>query len=692
MPVYNSCLSLRRNLLGVALLAAAGAAFAQDPPPPAATTTADAKVYTPADFTRYSPNNALDMLVKVPGFVIKQEDSERGMGQATGNVLINGQRISGKSTDVLDQLGKIPAANVVRIEIADGAKLDIPGLSGQVANVVTKPGGISGSWNWKPDVRRYYTNPQYTRGAISVSGSKTGLDWTLGLDNGANHSGAGGNTWIYNPDGSLRETRDDEWTGEQDRPRLTGHATWRDGKGSVANVNASVQKIFYHYTEDGFRFGDPNVPDRERSVRQAEHDFNYEVGGDYEFALGGGKLKLIGLDRYSEGPNETTVETHFADASPAQGSRFEQDPEENERIARAEYRWKWGGDWQLSTEYAFNSLDNISRLFVLDPDNGYIEVPLPGGTATVQEDRYEAMATYGRALRSNLTFQISAGGEYSRLEQVGAGGLTRTFKRPKGSLTMAWKATPKLDVNFKLERRVGQLNFYDFLASVDLNNGQANSGNPDLVPPQTWEIELETRRDLGAYGNTSLRLYHQRIDDIVDTIPIGPFGESPGNIDRATVNGIEWKGTFNMDPFGWRGARFDAHVQFETSEVEDPLTFEKRPISNNLKDLAELSLRHDIPDTPWAWGTDLSYSFYARDYRLTQVGRQWEGPLWGDLYVERKDWHGITARLSLNNLFNAASMWDRTVYLNRRTGPIDFIEDRHRRIGPILNLTLSGKF
>src|SRR4249919_2228689 len=173
------------------------------------------------------------------------------MGQATGNVLINGQRISGKSTDVLDQLTKIPAANVVRIELVDGAKLDIPGLSGQVANVITQAGGISGSWNWKPDVRAHYTNPQYTRGAISVSGSKPGLDWTLGFDNGANHSGAGGNTWIYNADGTLRETRDDEWTGENDRPRLTGHATWRNGKGSVGNVNASVQKIFFDYTEDG---------------------------------------------------------------------------------------------------------------------------------------------------------------------------------------------------------------------------------------------------------------------------------------------------------------------------------------------------------------------------------------------------------------------------------------------------------
>ena len=187
-------------------------------------------------------------------------------------------------------------------------------------------------------------------------------------------------------------------------------------------------------------------------------------------------------------------------------------------------------------------------------------------------------------------------------------------------------------------------------------------------------------------------MYYQRIDDIVDTIPIGEFGESPGNIDRATVRGVEWKGTLHGDPFGWRGGKLDLRVQFEDSDVIDPLTGEHRPISNNLKELAELSLRHDIPDTPWAWGTDLNYSFYARDYRLTEVGRLWEGPVWGTLYVERKDFHGLTARVSLGNMFAARSMWDRTVYVDRRTGPVDFIEDRDRRIGPILSLTLSGKF
>ena len=680
----------RLRLAAAVLFSLSTAVAAQEAPADGAP-TAGARVFTPADFERYAPRNALDMLQQVPGFVIREAVQERGMGQATGNVLLNGQRLSGKSNDVLGQLAKIPAANLVRIEIVDGAKIDIPGLSGQVANVVTKPGGLSGSWKWRPDVRRYYTDPQLTRGEISISGSRPSLDYTFGLDNSANHSGAGGGTDIYNADGSLREVRDEVWTGETDRPRLTARLGYHDAQGRIGNLNASVQKLISTYVEDGVRTG-AGLPDRERSVRSRDGGHNYELGGDYEFGLGDGRLKLIGLDRFTRTPSVTTVETRFADDTPIQGDRFRQEGEETERIGRAEYRWKAGGDWQVSAEYAFNRLDLVSELFSLDAGGAYQPVPLPGGTATVQEDRYEVMGTYGRALRPNLTLQVSAGAEYSRLEQVGAGGLTRAFRRPKGLVSLAWKASPTLDINMKLQRRVGQLNFYDFLASVDLNQGQQNAGNPELVPPQTWEFEIETVRDLGRYGNTTLRAYHQRIDDIVDTVPIGTDGESPGNLERATVTGVEWKGTFSMEAFGWRGAKVDAQVQFERSQVLDPLTGIHRPISNNLKQLASLSFRQDLPDRPWAWGGSLDYSFYARNYRLSEVGRQWEGPIWASLFVERKDWHGLTARVSFDNLLGATSMWDRVVYLDRRTGPVDFIEDRHRRIGPILSFTLSGKF
>ena len=105
--------------------------------------------FVPADFAQYAPRTALDMVSQIPGFSISGSDGSRGFGQASQNVLINGQRISSKSTSARDALSRIPATNVEKIEIVDGASLDIPGLSGQVANVTAKANGISGTWTYR---------------------------------------------------------------------------------------------------------------------------------------------------------------------------------------------------------------------------------------------------------------------------------------------------------------------------------------------------------------------------------------------------------------------------------------------------------------------------------------------------------------------------------------------------------------
>ena len=678
-----------------AIALAATPALAQDAPPPEAAPPASvegSRTFTPADFVRFAPKNALDMLRQVPGFVIREATQERGLGQATGNVLINGQRISGKSNDVIAELSRVPASNVIRIDIVDGATLDVPGLTGQVANVIAKAGGISGQFAWRPDFRAYFTDPQLTQGEASISGKRGPIEYTFGLQNNANHSGAGGPTYIYNRDFSFREFRNDVFTGERNAPQVSARFAY-DGPGSsVGNLNLSYQRDYYDYVERGERTG-PGLVDRVRRVNFRDRGYEYEVGGDYEFALGPGRLKLIGLNQFEHSPNAQTVVTSFADDSDDIGSRFARVGDEKERIARAEYRLKSGAaDWQISGEAAFNSLDNVSQLFLLRPGGGFEEIPLPGGSAQVKEDRYEVIASYGRPLSPKLSIQLAAGAEYSHLRQSGEAGLSRTFWRPKGLFSAAWKPIPRLDVNVRLQRRVGQLNFFDFLASVNLTDDRENAGNPNLVPQQSWDLDVETIRDLGAYGTTSVRLYGRLIEDIVDIIPIGLTGESPGNIDRATVYGFEWKSTINFDPMGWRGAKFDLTAQAQRTRLKDPLTGEQRPISGNLLHLIQASLRHDIPSTPWAYGGNLSYYLPALNYRLTEVGRQWEGPVFSSVFVEHKDVFGLTVRATVANVTNATSMWDRTVYVGRRTGPIDFYEKRNRIIGPIFVFSVTGKF
>src|SRR5213592_53828 len=130
--------------------------------PAAATSGATKRIYTPADFARFAPKTAYDMLVQVPSFSIRSADQERGLGQASENVLINGQRITDKSGGAVDQLKRTAAASVDRIEIVEAGSLGIPGLSGQVANIILKSQAKgSGQFSWNPGFRAHFTKPQY---------------------------------------------------------------------------------------------------------------------------------------------------------------------------------------------------------------------------------------------------------------------------------------------------------------------------------------------------------------------------------------------------------------------------------------------------------------------------------------------------------------------------------------------------
>ena len=130
--------------------------------------------FEPAYFDQFQPITASDMVARLPGFTIQDSSGgERGLGQASLNLLINGRRPSSKSSDARDILGRIPAESVTRIDILDGDSLDIPGLSGQVANIITTQvaGTLSGSWSYAARFEDG-TDPQLMEGEISVTGTR----------------------------------------------------------------------------------------------------------------------------------------------------------------------------------------------------------------------------------------------------------------------------------------------------------------------------------------------------------------------------------------------------------------------------------------------------------------------------------------------------------------------------------------
>jgi hypothetical protein len=273
----------------------------------------------------------------------------------------------------------------------------------------------------------------------------------------------------------------------------------------------------------------------------------------------------------------------------------------------------------------------------------------------------------------------------------------RHFFRPKGSITLGWEPNSEWDVSLKLRRRVGQISFYDFLAQPNLQQERENSGNPDLVPPQSWEIEGEANKTLGPWGKTSLRAYAHFIEDIVDIIPVinmdGSEGEAVGNLPHAKVFGFEWKSTFQFDPVGWKGAKVDLAVQMERSRVRDPLSGEQRPISNNLVRSISADFRYDIPRSDWALGWGGNHFMSAKGYYLTEIDHEWEGPVFDYWYIENKNVLGMTVRAQVANLTNSRHRFERTVWDGRRLrDPVLYHQSNNELIGPIFSLLVKGNF
>ena len=651
------------------------------------------RTFEPADFERFAPRTALDMVQQIPGFSVREGGSDRGLGQADTNVLINGRRISGKSNGPVDALGRIPVAEVVRLEIVDGASLDIGGLSGQVLNVVTRSTGkITGQFRYAPQWRSEGTPFRWGNGEISISGGDEQTEWTLGFESDQQYRHDEGPEVVFDAAGNLLIQREERQNREFQRPILSGAYSHTSQRESVFNFTGAVQFEDAEFREVSRQSSSTNG-NRTRFLDEQEEELEFELGADYEFNLGPGRLKLIALHRSEGGPSEETTRFEFEDGRPGGGEVFAREADELESILRAEYTLgALGGDWQFSVEGARNVLDVESELFERDELGELQPVEFPGSSSRVEEDRAETTASYSRTLSPKLQLQASVGLETSEIRQTGAGGLTRDFVRPKGFLSLDWRVSDRFDISSKLERVVGQLSFGDFVASVNLNENEVDVSNVNLVPPQSWLLEIEANRGLGDYGSITVRASAEDVTDIVDQIPIDGGGQAPGNIDSAERYGFDIDLTLLTDPFRWPGGRLDLRLEFGDSEVLDPLLGTPRKVSGTDTFEVGTEFRQDFPNTDWATGFGFDYEEQAPDYRLNSINRRQESFAFANVFVERKNVKGLTIRASISNVLDRRNEFSRVVFLDRRAGIVSFEEQRSRSFGTIYTITLEGSF
>jgi outer membrane receptor for ferrienterochelin and colicins len=648
------------------------------------------RIYSVDQFTRFAPQSAADIVQQIPGFSITNVSNDRGLGEATQNVLINGQRITGKGNDAMTMLRRIPVKAVRSLEIMDGAMLDISGLSGHVLNVLTEQDSVQGNFVWRPQVRERIPD-HLTGGELNLSGKAGFGDFSLGLRLDGFRGGGWGTEAERRPATGISVLRVRDARFGNDAPRLSGTFSQKTESGSTWNMNASVERQRFRRNVTAV-YQLPAQPEATEVSSGVNTKWRAEIGSDYEFALGAGRLKLVGFFTERDGPGVDEFTTVLEGAAVPTGSRFQRDATEGERVLRSEYRWKGAGsDWSLSAEAAYNFVDATGALSVLDSAGVFQPVPLPGASSRVEEQRGESILSFSRSLHDDWSLQVGGGGEFSRLKQDGAGGQTRSFWRPKGSVSVAWNPATQWEMNLKLQRKVGQLNFFAFLASVNLQDDNTDGSNPELVPPQSWMAQLETIRNLGSLGKIRMTVEAENITDIVDQVPISATLEAPGNLPKARRLQASLDSSLLLDDVGISGGKLDVFVTVRDTRVRDPLFGTYRQLNGN-RYYWRADFRHDVPRTPWTWGLFAETAATNYSYRLDSVETEYGTRPFGMVYLEHKNLLGLKVRLAIANLFNRRDRSQQVSYLNRRDGPVDYVRDATLTFHPFYRLQVSGTF
>ena len=709
-----------KRLTGILLLAASsfamvGVAFAQDKvqAPASATTPEGVQAFEPAFFARFNPVTADDMVRQLPGFTLDEGADLRGFGATAGNVLIDGQRPSSK-TSIKDELGRIAAGSVLRIELiraSAAGDLDVRGYT-ELANVVLKPAtGLKESTTFAATTRWY----EQGRQGVQLGGTHSWKTDTFGFRLGVQATSLGEREEVSatfrNALGTVTRTQEEFYQNQITDITITGAANWNISPRDTLNANFRIlPRLFTTNAAGAVSVPALGGPAGAISLDYEEKDIWYvDLGGDYEHKFDGqNAVKLITVNRLVNWRPQQLLTQNLA---PALGGQSEQIDNSDNRAGEHVLRgvWTTKPDTQHTIELGLEGAYNyrrVNRESLVGPIGGPFTPPaigIPVSSTKVEEDRIEASINDVWRLSPQLTLEGGFNYEASTISQSGDASVERDFTYSKPRAVATWTPSADDQLRFSVLRDVSQLDFGDFATGLNSISSSANIGNPQLVPEQTWKASAQWKRALGPRGSISLTGFYDDIQDTQDfitvappvgfvcTTPAGTPGQctAVGNIGDGQRWGARIEATLPLESVGVAGGILKLNVGAQDSEVTDPVSLQTRQISSEQEFDWAAEFRQDIPTMKFAWGGKVNSVGPTPHYRADRLEITEPKDPNVDLFVETTAFlGGLLVRVTGANLLDVEKETDRDYITPTFFGD----EFRSSTMGRNLTLTVAGAF
>lgn len=634
--------------------------------------------YPAAYFAEYSPVSVNDMVNVIPGINMamggRGGGNRRGLGSGENEILINGQRITGKNNSGRDQLSRISANEVDYIEIIRGSseELDVRN-SGQTLNVVLLNVESRRSYNTEINMDRYRDGTIQPGGKGSVSGQSGDFNYLFSMEAEPRYNNEIRNEYGYGPDYSLQEVIYQEDVREETDLSFSTALGYQFEKDMVqlnalygtSNPPTELDRYITDYT------GTTPVTRQERE--DLEYDrYNWEIGGDWEHSFDNGskyRFLFIVNDRLGEGYRERYQLQD--DGSENKDIYLYNKGRDRERIGRTSYTFDlaYNQGLELGVERAQTIRDSDLRLG-LDttgtPDDNYgglVPVAITNSTSEVEEIRYETFAVHNWQINDRMTLESTLLYETSEISQSGDVENSRDFNFLRPKLDYRFDITPTFQVRASIEKDVSQLSFSDFSASTDNSDDDKNTeqGNPDIVQEKSWvyELSMEYRlpNDAGVLNST---VYYRDIEDVIDRVDVTTDPADPqsarGNIGDGERWGMRLGASTRLGYMGLPNALLTANLNLQDSEVTDPFLGIERRMRNNGRGFLGLGFRHDLLDWNMNYGFNFNNGFNGGSGRTTididdiEIDES-EPNL--SIFVEKQAFGGTTFRFEAQNTLDS---------------------------------------
>jgi hypothetical protein len=626
-------------------------------------------VYDADFYAQFAPRTALDMVNQTPGFTLDGgDDQTRGFSGAVGNVLIDGERLGAKSQSLEDVLLRVPASEVLRIEILRGA--DVAGDASNaavLANVIRTRTAGGGTWMAGFEMTNE-KNPTPT-GRFAWSGRSEDREYSVGATTYAHDHNSEGPREVTDGTGALVANRLGGSPHERGEHAINGQYSQGVGGGKLVLTG---QASYVQYSEDFWmRTTAPDGTPLEHEVDPyKDNTRSGEAGVTYQRPVAEWDMTLTALATRKRYESDV-VSTHF-EGEDVQDSQFTQAVRQRsgETIGRATFaRELRVGRLEAGAEVAVNTLDGEMDL-TADEGNGPVPVPVPNSNLSVEENRGEAFVSHVWQINPLWSLDSRLAAEASRLSFTGdtEQSVSLTYVKPRVQLTRKFG---RHQLQMRAFRDVGQLDFTDFVSTARLADDVINGGNPDLRPQTAWAAEVEGDLRFASDAALRVRLFHHWLDDVVDFVPVGPpdaLIDAPGNIGHGTMGGVELSLRLPLQPL-LPGGTLTIAGTWQQTDVVDPLTSRHRQISDFVEDRIKVELRQDLNAAKLAWGLTFQGSNADADFRSSEIDSYRELQQL-DAFIETTWIAGTKIRLIMQNVLGDFEQRDRRFYSPDRNGAL----------------------